>query len=110
LWRLSVLACGLHQLTRRIPDGGLLVVIYGQQAMVIAEVIERYVTEHPRAADTAEGIRTWWVARERYGDSLEAVQQALDYLTEAGRLCVATLPDGTAIYARAAPRSEGEKE
>jgi hypothetical protein len=73
------------------------------QIVEIAAIIERYVTEHPRAADTAEGIRSWWVARERYDNSLETVQQALDHLIQAGRLMRTTLPDGTVIYARAAP-------
>jgi hypothetical protein len=80
------------------------------QIIEIAAIIERYVTEHPRAADTAEGIRSWWVASERYGNSLEAVRQALDYLIQAGRLMRTTLPDGTAIYARAALPSPDDKD
>jgi len=73
------------------------------QVREIAKIIERYVTEHPRAADTVEGIRSWWIAREEPDASLEVVQQALDRLTQSGRLSRTTLPDGTAIYARAAP-------
>ena len=74
-----------------------------EQIIVIADVIERYLLDHPRAADTVEGIRAWWVARHRQGDSREAVQEALDHLVDAGRVYRTVLPDGTAIYARAGP-------
>ena len=80
---------------------------YGEQIMMIADVIDRYVTEHPRAADTSEGIRAWWVARERHDDSPENVQQALDHLVQSGRLSRIALPDGTVIYARTPPDGEG---
>jgi hypothetical protein len=70
---------------------------------VIADIIERYVTEHPRAADTPKGICEWWVARQGYAGSLIEVQEALDHLVELGRLSRTVLADGTAIYARAAP-------
>jgi hypothetical protein len=80
-----------------------LVTTYGERTLVIAQVIERYVTEHPRAADTPKGICTWWVAPQDQGDSLADVQLALDYLVERGRLSRTVLADGTVIYARAAP-------
>lgn len=77
--------------------------IYSERAIAIAKIIERYVVEHPRAADTAEGIRSWWVPSERRSDSIEDVQMALDYLVECGRLSRSVLPDGAAIYSRTAP-------
>jgi hypothetical protein len=71
--------------------------------MVIARTIERYVTEHPQAADTREGIHMWWVAGERGGESLEDVETALNYLVEAKCLSRIVLADGTIIYARGKP-------
>lgn len=76
---------------------------YSERIIVIADVIERYITEHPRAADTPDGIRRWWVAPQRYGESLADVQSALGYLVERGRLARITVADGTVIYAGAPP-------
>lgn len=74
--------------------------------MKIAQIIENYVTEHPRAADTAEGIRIWWVAPACYSASREEVQTALDHLVEFGRMARVVIAGGTAIYARAAAGGE----
>jgi hypothetical protein len=76
----------------------LLVGATSERTMMIAQIIDRYVTEHPRAADTAEGVRSWWIGGERYGDSLDDVEKALDHLVEIGRLRRTVLPDGAAIY------------
>jgi hypothetical protein len=75
---------------------------YSERTVEIAGIIERYVKDHPRAADTLEGIRGWWVTGERHGDSLEDVEAALDYLVQSGRLSRIMLPDGAVIYTRAA--------
>jgi hypothetical protein len=72
-----------------------------ERVIVIADMIERYVKEHPRAADTPKGISHWWV--EGRGGSPGDVQQALDYLVEIGRLSRIVLADGNIIYARAGP-------
>jgi hypothetical protein len=76
------------------------VAIYNGRMFVIAEMIERYVMEHPLAADTPEGIRSWWIANECQA-SLEDVQMALDHLVESRCLSRVVLTDGTVIYARA---------
>ena len=77
-----------------------------KRIIMIVEDIERYVTEHPRAADSPKGIHGWWVAGHRRGDSLADVQMALDHLVEQGRLSRVMLPDGSAIYGRAARGEE----
>jgi hypothetical protein len=59
------------------------------------------VQNHPKAADTSEGIRSWWVTRERYGDSPGEVQMALDHLVDACRLSRPVLTDGTVVYSAA---------
>jgi hypothetical protein len=76
-----------------------------ERTLAIADLIERYVTEHPRAADTATGIRTWWIERRSDAVSPALVQQALDHLVGQGRLSRNVLADGTAIYGRAPPRT-----
>lgn len=82
---------------------------YSERTIVIAGIIERYLNEHPRAADTPEGICSWWIARQRYDESLDDVQNAINYLVELGRMSRVALPDGSAVYARAAPSGNGGK-
>ena len=48
----------------------------------LAHRITCYLTAHPRAADTLEGITKWWLARQRYQESMTKVQKALDYLVK----------------------------
>jgi hypothetical protein len=93
-----------------MADGARLVRTDNERAMMVAHIIERYVTEHPRAADTTEGIRSWWVTPECYGASREDVQAALDYLVELGRMSRVVIAGGAAIYAAAAtPRETATK-
>ena len=69
--------------------------------MQMAHLIERYVSEHPDAGDTVDGISQWWL--EGHGGSADQLQQALDYLVANVRLSRIVLADGTVIYARAGP-------
>ena len=50
----------------------------------IGETILRYLSDHPDAADTAAGIRQWWLPLEDEEYSAAAVQGALDRLVEQG--------------------------
>ena len=50
----------------------------------VAREIERYLESHPNAADSLEGISTWWVSKQRIRYELEVVRAALDKLTRAG--------------------------
>jgi hypothetical protein len=93
--------------TLEVPGGVPSVTTYSERIVVIAGIIERYVNEHPRAADTPEGICKWWIARQRHDESLDDVQNALNYLVELGTMSRVALPDGAAVYLRAAP-SENE--
>jgi hypothetical protein len=68
---------------------------------MLAKIIERYVNCHPRAADTSEGIRGWWMGLREQNDTLEDVESALEYLIGRGCLERVVLADGTVIYARA---------
>ena len=72
--------------------------MHSERTMAIASIIERYVQDHPHAADTPEGICRWWVARQRFEDSVEDVRKALDYLVERHCLSSSVLPDGTEIF------------
>ena len=71
----------------------------------IALDLERYVSGHPAAADTVEGIARWWLTRQLQ-PPLSQVEIALDWLVRRGVLTRRRLPDGNCLYARAAPASD----
>ena len=75
---------------------------------LLADEIARYLAEHPAAADSAEGIRRWWLLRQRFDEAAEQVQRALDRLEATGQVKRQVLADGTVIYGAAeSPSTEG---
>lgn len=50
----------------------------------VANAIASYLDDFPSATETAEGITRWWLARQRFNDSLEVVEEALDLLEQEG--------------------------
>jgi Fe2+ or Zn2+ uptake regulation protein len=73
----------------------------------IAREITRYLTAHPRAGDTVDGIRTWWLAGRRESSPTN-VLRALEALVERGVVQRHALPDGTTIYSAAPPDRPGQ--
>ena len=57
-----------------------------------------YLSEHPDAADTPEGIALWWIQRRRYEASVKLVKLALEELERRGSLDKTILTDGTFLY------------
>jgi hypothetical protein len=72
--------------------------------LALADEIASYLESRPNAADTAEGILTWWLARQRYAETKRNVEQALEYLTEQGLVQFSDGPHGR-IYSSARRRS-----
>ena len=68
--------------------------------LALADEIASYLDSHPNAADTAEGILTWWLARQRYAETKRNVELALAYLTEQGLVRSSAGPHGR-IYSSA---------
>ena len=69
----------------------------------IADGIERYLTRHPEAADSVEGISAWWLSSQHGTD---AVLAALVQL-EARGIVVRTERRGVATIFSSALRSHG---
>jgi hypothetical protein len=63
-----------------------------------AATIQRYLNRHPKAVETVEGVTKWWLLRQRYDDSEELVQQALDYLERRGIVERLKMPGGKVMY------------
>jgi hypothetical protein len=57
-----------------------------------------YLSKHPDASDTPEGIALWWMKRQRYEASLKQVSLALEELERQGVLDKTVLTDGTPLY------------
>jgi len=57
-----------------------------------AKDILHYLTHHPGAADTVQGILQWWLRQECGEDATSQVQNALDFLVDKGWLTEATIP------------------
>jgi hypothetical protein len=62
----------------------------------LERALERYCAEHPNAADSVEGVRSWWLADPTI--PREAVEEALQALVDRGLLDVRILSDGTVVY------------
>jgi hypothetical protein len=65
-----------------------------------AELIQQYLTDHPDAADTSEGIRAWWLT----GVSTAVVEAALALLVDRGIVRRQEVPGASPVYSRAQPR------
>lgn len=67
----------------------------------VAAVIRRYLSDHPRASDSLEGVQRWWLAEGAVEAPGATVQQALDQLVKKGTVVRKLMPDGTVVYAGA---------
>jgi hypothetical protein len=52
----------------------------------MAEAILSYLTEHPEASDTLEGIAEWWIMRQRVRVEVVTLKRVLCHLTDGGLL------------------------
>lgn len=70
----------------------------------LEEALARYCAAHPKAADSVDGVRRWWLADPAI--PLADVEAALDALVKRGVLDVRRISDGTAVYFNRAARDE----
>lgn len=68
-------------------------------AEAIAAELRRYLHAHPGAADTAAGIRKWWLPERFAGEPADRIEEALRKLVSRGVLVRVGLPDGQTLYA-----------
>ena len=64
---------------------------------VASEVLE-YLMNYPNAADSLEGITTWWLGRQRYESALNTVQNALDMLVADNKVVKSQASGDRIIY------------
>ncbi len=69
-----------------------------EQVISAAEAIKQYLIKRPNASETVDGVAKWWLVRQRYDDSVELVQKALDYLESHGEVIRVQLKGGKVLY------------
>ena len=67
------------------------------------DAIRRYLYAHPDAADTLVGIRQWWLPDRLRSADIDTIRSVLHDLVARGEMRRDVLPDGTWLFARAAP-------
>jgi Fe2+ or Zn2+ uptake regulation protein len=65
--------------------------------LLVGEILQ-YLSRHPAAGDSVDGITNWWLKRQRFESSVEQVQKVLDWLEERGVVCRVELESGFRIY------------
>lgn len=50
----------------------------------IAKEILNYLSKHPKASDTLEGITEWWLLNQRIGYEMKRVKAAVEQLVQKG--------------------------
>lgn len=66
----------------------------------VARQIADYLEQHPRSADTLEGVVNWWLRLQRYTEASRVVEQALQLLIEEQKVRKQVMADGTAVYSK----------
>lgn len=64
----------------------------------LCQGILHYLHKHPEAADSLEGIASWWLPQSGYSVTTEAVQEALALLVAERRIARLDLADGRTLY------------
>jgi hypothetical protein len=72
-----------------------------QTSLVLQASLRSYLQRFPDAADSAEGIRQWWLREELRTTPIEKLRLALMALVASGEMQFSILPDGTELYSRA---------
>lgn len=77
----------------------------GEELEGIVAALAGYLGNHRQAADTLDGIRDWWLPRDRFsGVHPDALRQALQRLVERGDLARVEAGNGLVLYVNRAGR------
>ncbi len=76
--------------------------------IAIEDEILCYLSRHPAANDTLEGVAQWWLAESAVTRAISQVRAALDHLVGSKQVVADRQPDGRVRY-RAAKAGGREK-
>jgi alkylhydroperoxidase/carboxymuconolactone decarboxylase family protein YurZ len=77
--------------------------------VAIATEILRYLHAHPAAKDSIEGIRRWWLGRDRNATQAR-VERAIEYLKQHQLVTEHAVPAGSTIYSLRQPNLDQVEE
>lgn len=77
---------------------------------IIAEEISDYLADHPKAADSLEGVASWWLTRQRYERAEDIVQRALEQLVTQGVVKKVSHQGGKTVYSYAVENKKNETD
>jgi hypothetical protein len=80
----------------------------GERKRRMTREILDYLSTHPSAADTVEGITRWWLGLSPCEPDTKAVEEALEDLVEMNIVRKTWKGDGQAIYARQRTAADNE--
>jgi hypothetical protein len=75
----------------------------------LAEEVLSYLSEHPEAQDTVEGITQWWLEEERIRQSVGEVTAVLSELA-ASKLVIARQGKDGRVHYRLNPKRDGTQQ
>jgi hypothetical protein len=93
---MCVAACAPRKL--RVRAGSVPLKMYKVDKSQIAEDILRYLTKHPRAQDTIEGISEWWLLEQDIGRRTAEVREAVAVLVSDGLIIESRNNDARPLY------------
>jgi hypothetical protein len=65
----------------------------------VVAAVKEHLSEHPNAADTLEGIASWWLSTRYPSVPRSLVEQALTKLEDEAFVTARRVANGTVIYA-----------
>ena len=68
-----------------------------------------YLTQHPEAKDTLEGIADWWMLGKQNRPTMAEIKTSLDRLVEHGLVMAEQAGDGRVYYRANRPKSAAKK-
>lgn len=75
----------------------------------VANEILHYLKRFPNAAETMDGIASWWIPRQRIHEKREIVERAVQKLVRQGRMQVTHIAGGVDVYRAIAKGEDYER-
>lgn len=80
----------------------------GEDVFQLATEISCYLAQREGAADTFDGLVTWWLFRQRLSEVEHKVRLAVEYLCDQGVIHKRVMADGSTLYTSAKIDNNGK--